>query len=361
MKMYPPLLLALESVFSRRGFCVKSASVLGLMVLFAVSAASAVRPVWVTSGKAFVEGKSWETFVQPTQSKLPASGLFGSTREGGERFHEGLDIAPEERDAQGRAKDRIFAVLDGEVVHVSRDASKSSYGQYVVIKHIGEDLPVYSLYAHMASIDSLVQPHVRVPAGARLGIMGNTAGGYEIPHERAHLHFEMGVRLTDAFQPWYDEQDFDDPNAHGLWNGMNLVSLNALKFFGQARVKGISSMAAYVRDTLPSDFTLRIFTSKTPDFVQRYPGLLTRRVPLAGVSGWTIDFTWYGLPKRWTPLPKSPHGQRQGVEILRYREHPMFHQGGRLTLVRDESGNIRVGKHLQQYLDLLFDTHHRGF
>ena len=47
---------------------------------------------------------------------------------------------------------------------------------------------------------------------------------------------------------------------------------------------------------------LRLATMRTPDFVTRYPSLLTKPLPVGIVSGWDIKFTWTGLPFSWTPL-----------------------------------------------------------
>lgn len=311
-------------------------------------------PVWPTSGTGFARGEPWENFIQPTESELPYSGLFGSTREKGTRFHEGIDIRAERRDAQGRAQDAVYAFLSGRVVHVNRQAEKSSYGLYVVIEHRNERPVVYSLYAHLANIAPGIEPEAAVEAGTRLGTMGESSGGYTIPIERAHLHFEIGLRLSDDFQAWYDRQDFKDANDHGLWNGMNLIGINPLKYFGYVRGHGSVPMAHYLREVLKTAFILRVFTEEVPDFIRRYPQLLTERLPRGGVAGWEIAFTWYGLPKRWTPLPRSGHAQRTGVEVVRYESEPLFSQQGRRMLIKEEDGSVRIGSHLAHYLEILF-------
>ncbi|MBC8040481.1 MAG: hypothetical protein H7Y06_08065 [Opitutaceae bacterium] len=48
--------------------------------------------------------------------------------------------------------------------------------------------------------------------------------------------------------------------------------------------------------------TVRIATRRTPDFVQRYPELVTGEIPLAGVAGWEVKVNATGLPFSWTPL-----------------------------------------------------------
>src|SRR5450432_3876335 len=68
---------------------------------------------WPTPNRAWEEGKSYESWVQPTVSGEPESGLFGCIRSGGNQFHEGLDIRPIGRDAHGEPTDKIMAAMDG--------------------------------------------------------------------------------------------------------------------------------------------------------------------------------------------------------------------------------------------------------
>mgnify|MGYP003334059019 CR=1 FL=1 len=64
--------------------------------------------------------------------------------------------------------------------------------------------------------------------------MGHSSGGYMIPAARAHLHFEVGLAITSDFQGWYDHRRFGSRNEHGMWNGMNLVGVDPVAFFGSA-------------------------------------------------------------------------------------------------------------------------------
>ncbi len=323
--------------------------------MVALLAGAAVNtPFWPTSGVSFAEGKNWETIVQPTEAGDPVSGLFGSTRSSGHRFHEGIDIRAEERDARGHAKDRIFSILPGVVVEKHDRGDKSSYGRFVVIQHTQETLPVYSLYAHLASISETIKEGVMVQSGTLIGIMGNTSAVTRIPHERAHLHLEIGVFMTDQFQKWYDKENFETKNEYGNSNGKNLVGFNPLSYFGYIRQKGATPMDVYVRDVLKTDFSMRYFTRHIPDFVRRYPALVTKPIPKGGVGGWEIEFTWFGLPKRWTPLLRDENIQTKGYEILRYERKPMFEQRGRLTLMEGSDKSVKVGRHLEEYLEMLF-------
>jgi hypothetical protein len=255
--------------------------------------------IWPTPNPAFQNGDSIESFIQPTVSGRPESGLFGCVRNSGSRFHEGIDLFPIERDSRGEALDPVYAVLAGKVVHVSRVAGYSSYGRYVVIQH-DEEVPSYhTLYAHLASVADGIMPGARVEAGTVIGIMGRSAT-YTIPRERSHLHFEIGFRLTDDFQTWYDRQKYGSKNRHGSWNGMNLVSINPLPFYQAIRKGEVENLYEYLH-TLPAVARIRVYSKQMPHFVQDYPSLVTRPLDGKTVVAWDIAFTEYGVPKEWTP------------------------------------------------------------
>ncbi|HLP26814.1 MAG TPA: M23 family metallopeptidase, partial [Acidobacteriota bacterium] len=258
--------------------------------------------VFPTPQTAWTTGRL-EAFVQPTVSGDPESGLFGCVRSGGAQFHEGLDIRPIKRDRRGEPADPVFAAMDGVVKHVSSSPGSSSYGRYIVVEHPEQTPAVYTLYAHLASIQSGVRPGARVQKGQTIGLMGRSAGGYAIPKERGHLHFEIGLRATDAFENWYAARRFGNRNEHGDYNGMNLMGIDPLDFLRQWRVGRVDTFQEYF-DKLRPVVTLRVATTRVPDFIQRYPSLL--RKPIRGlVAGWEVSCSGTGLPFAWTPLSSN--------------------------------------------------------
>jgi len=274
---------------------------------------------WPTPNPAFQEGRPIESFVQPTSSGRVESGLFGCTRNDGAKFHEGLDLFPIKRDRRGEALDPVYAILPGRVAYVSRTAGHSSYGRYVVVVHDGEAPAWHSLYAHMASIHSAIEPGVRVGAGTVLGIMGRSAAGYRIPRSRAHVHLEVGFRLTDGFQDWFDRQKFGSRNRHGAWNGMNLVGIDPLRFYRAMRSGEVSGLQEHLR-RLPVAGRIRVYTGQVPDFVERYPALVTRTYAGRELVAWDIAFTEFGVPKAWTPrfAEEGLPGRPGDVRVLTY-------------------------------------------
>jgi peptidoglycan LD-endopeptidase LytH len=186
------------------------------------------------------------------------------------------------------------------VRHVSLSPGKSSYGRYIVIEHPDQSPAVYTLYAHLARVESDVRPGSRVRRGQTIATMGRSAGGYAIPKDRAHLHFEIGLRLSDNFQSWYDWRKFGSANEHGLYNGMNLLGVDPLDFLRKWRAGRISTLQQYFEQMRPV-VRVRIATSRVPDLIQRYPALL--RKPISGlVGGWEVECNSTGLPFAWTPL-----------------------------------------------------------
>jgi murein DD-endopeptidase MepM/ murein hydrolase activator NlpD len=256
---------------------------------------------WPTPNHAYAEGKPLEAFIQPTVSEVVESGVFGCVRTSGRQFHEALDLLPVGRDDRGEPTDEVYSILDGVVRHINAVAGNSSYGRYVVVEHVNVSPTVYTLYAHLAAIDDGISQGARVQLGQVLGIMGRSAGGYSIPKERAHLHFEIGLRLTDDFQRWYTWKRFGSKNDQGLWNGMNLVGIDPLAFYEAFREKKVDTFSEYFRG-LDMAVKIRVATTKTPDFTRRYPDLVVGAVPEDEVAGWQVSFDRFGVPFAWTPL-----------------------------------------------------------
>lgn len=291
---------------------------LSVAAILATCLPASANLIWPTPNPAFQDGEPIKAFVQPTVSGRVESGLFGCTRNGGNRFHEGLDLYPIKRDRRREAADPIYSVLPGRVVYVSEVAGHSSYGRYVVVEHDGEALAFHTLYAHLASVAGGIAPGARVEAGTVLGVMGRSAT-YAIPKSRAHLHFEMGLRLTDYFQAWFDRQPFGSPNHHDKWNGMNLVSVDPLDFYRSVRAGRVANLFEYVQQ-LPAAARIRVHSRSVPSFVRNYPALVTRPYAGRSVVAWDIAFTQYGLPKAWTPrfAEERLAGQPGNVKLIAY-------------------------------------------
>src|SRR6266481_5877402 len=112
------------------------------------------------------------------------------------RFHEGIDIRPLHRDANGEPLDEVRAIADGTIVLTNPAAGYSNYGKYVVIEHHWDGSNYYSLYGHLSSI--AVQSGEMVKRGQRIAVMGYTGTG--LNRERAHLHLELDLMFSRQFE-----------------------------------------------------------------------------------------------------------------------------------------------------------------
>ena len=351
------------SRFVLRFFCASCAclrlKVLGLLIggLFVTGAcAQRIEISWPTPNQAWAQGRDYTAWVQPTVSGEAESGLFGCVRTAGTQFHEGLDIRPVARDRAGEATDRVTAAMDGVVRHVSAAPGNSSYGRYVVLEHPGMTPAVYTLYAHLARIDPGVRPGMVVPRGGPLGTMGRSAGGYAIPKDRAHLHFEIGfVATAQAFSSWYAWKKFGSPNEHGAYNGMNLLGLDPHDFLREWRRGRVDNVQEYL-DRMRGVVKVHVATSRTPDFITRYPSLLRKPMPLGLVAGWEVECNATGLPFAWTPLTAAElGGQRAGTARIISAEGALVRSGRCKSLAKSaRGGGFTVGPDLTTVLQLVF-------
>lgn len=313
-------------------------------------------PQWPTPNPAFNESRSLEAFVQPTASGVATSGCFGCVRKnkhGGGLFHEGLDMLPIKHDKKGNPLDQITPIWPGKVVYINKVGGNSNYGIYVVLEHTDITPAVYTLYGHLNSVETGLNVGQVVNVKDVIGVMGHTSAD-KIPKARSHLHFEIGLRLSDHFQAWYNKGAFKTGNKHGLWNGMNLVGVDPLDFFETARDGRFKDMSAYLRG-LPTAFTLQIATSQVPNFINRYPCVCSAPLPSPGqLKGWEIEFTWYGLPKRWKPLTAEASGSLRDPAIKSYDSVLLKANRCRKTIIFNAKNQPMVGPELKKIIDILF-------
>ncbi len=255
-----------------------------------------------------------QEYLQPTVSGKMESALFGMVREEGKRFHEGIDIRPAKTNADGEALDLVLAAMDGQVAYLNANVN-GPYGRYVVLHHTAAEIPVYTLYAHLAKIEPTLKTAQPIRRGTVIGLMGRTSVGVSpITKDRSHLHFEVGLMLSTGFNRWYAAQpeNKQSPNLHGLYNGQNLIGMDPLLILGQPKVDILAALRSQ-----PTALTVGLRTNKMPDFVQNYPALM--RGDASRAAGWYVEFSWQGMPIRWTALdaksPQLPAGRWRLLEI----------------------------------------------
>ena len=280
-----------------------------LLCLFLMGPLGATEIVWPTSMDR-TSLRSFEDYAQPTVSGKPESALFGMVRDDQQRFHEGVDIRPSARGPNGEPLDRVFSAMKGTVAYINQGLN-GPYGKYVILYHPEAELPVYTLYAHLASIEKTLKVGDKLPKGTAFATMGHTSTSPNaIPKERSHLHFEIGVMLSANFGNWYNVQPDHrgTPNQHGIWNGQNLAGFDPVPVLARSSVNLLDTVRQ-----LPTALAVTMRTKRPPDFVLRYPGLLAPGSDPTKAAGWYVEFTWHGLPKRWTALPPESQQLPKGV------------------------------------------------
>lgn len=305
--------------------------------------------VWPTESTAFASGAPDAEILQTTAGGKLNSGNFGDVRNGGYKFHEGIDIKPIRRDRKGEPLDDIFAVMDGKIRYINRIGGNSGYGRYIAITHPQLDVEVYTLYAHLSEIDSSISVGSDVKAGQRIGKMGRSAS-YGIAKPQAHLHFEIGLRSSDSFDLWYKSKNYKERNYAGNYNGMNLVGFDPLDFFKCARGGKLSKGIASYISSIPAAFVVRVHTKKVPDFVKLYPALSSTS---NSSSAWDIHFTWFGFVKKFerarNPDPSAKEGD---IEIIKVAPSQLNHKCRRMIVPYRNS--YRPNDTLKEYLRCIF-------
>jgi len=191
-----------------------------------------------------------------------------------------------------------MATADGVVAYINDKPSLSNYGRYIVLLHHIGGMEIYSLYAHLSEVQSGLKVGRAVKAGEKIAVMGRTSNTAErISKERAHVHFELNLFYSDHFNSWYQRHFPKERNDHGLFNGENLVGLDARLILLAEHEKGPPF------DLLPSiqhrTELCRVLVRQT-DFpwLHRYPMLIKPGALAQGerVAGYEIALDYNGLP-----------------------------------------------------------------
>lgn len=250
------------------------------------------------------------------------------------RFHEGIDIRPMRRDANGEPLDPVRAIADGTVAYVNTVPGYSNYGRYVVVEHRWDGASYYSLYGHLGS--AAVKAGEKVNRGDQLGIMGYTGEGLD--KARAHVHLELNLLLSRRFDSWYGAYIKDEPNRHGIYNGINLSGINIAKLYLALQKQPSLTIAEF----LASEETFyKVMLPASPgfDLPLRYPWLMRNTGERAAAS-WEVSFNRAGNPLRMEASAKS-----LAAPMLSYVKK---HAGDYSPLTRGIVGGSGAAAHLTQ-------------
>ena len=214
------------------------------------------------------------------------------------RMHEGVDIKPLQRDASGEPLDAVRAIAPGTVVHASLSAGSSNYGRYVVVEHRFDGCKYYSLYGHLSTIAVRAGQHV--DAREQLGVMGHTGEG--LNQARAHVHLELNLMLSRQFEAWHDASFKNDPNLHGLYNGLNLIGIDIARLFLALQKRPGLTIPEFLADE-ETVYRVLVPPARHFDLPKLYPWMLSDKGAGDPVS-WEISFNRAGVPLKIRPGEK---------------------------------------------------------
>jgi murein DD-endopeptidase MepM/ murein hydrolase activator NlpD len=317
-------------------------SCLGLLV-FSAQALAAQPFQLPTANHAIFEPGGQERYFVPTTGKTWVSGTFGCVRSDGWQMHEGLDIKCLQRDRAGEPIDPVMATADGVVAYINDRPSLSNYGRYIVLLHHINGMEIYSLYAHLSEIQSGARVGRAVRAGQQIAVMGRTSNTRErISKERAHVHFELNLFYSDHFNSWFKRRFAGERNDHGLYNGQNLVGIDARLILLAEHEEGARFNLLNWIQRRPELCRVLVRQADFP-WVRRYPMLIKQDASSRGgpVAGYEIALDFNGLPFELIPrtaaqIKGTAKYQLVSVNEAEYAKNPcrrlVSRQGGRWEL-----------------------------
>jgi murein DD-endopeptidase MepM/ murein hydrolase activator NlpD len=321
----------------------KSCLCLLLLSAWAVAAQPFQLP---TANQALFEPGGQERYFVPTTGKTWVSGTFGCVRSEGWQMHEGLDIKCLQRDHAGEPTDPVLATADGVVAYINNRPSLSNYGRYLVLLHHIGGMEIYSLYAHLSEIQTGLRVGQAVRAGEKIAVMGRTSNTRErISKERAHVHFELNLFYSDHFNAWFKRHFPGERNDHGLFNGENLVGIDARLILLAGHEEGARfDLLSWIQHR-PELCRVLVRQADFP-WLHRYPMLVKQGALSRGeqVAGYEIALDFNGLPFELIPRTAAQSKGPAKYELLsvneaEYTKNPcrrlVTRQGSRWELARN--------------------------
>lgn len=307
-----------------------------------------------TANRALYKPGGEEEYFVPTPGKTWTSGTFGCVRTDGHQLHEGLDIKCTKRDRRGEPADAVYAAAAGKVAYLNPTAGLSNYGKYVILQHEIEGIPVYTIYAHLSQFAAALAVGDAVRQGQEIATMGRTTNTHQpITKDRAHVHFEIDLKMNEHFAAWHTAKLPGERNDHGNWNGKNLAGLDPrLILLDEQRLGTKFSLLEFIRSR-PELCRVIVRATKFP-FLRDYPSLIHRnaKAEKEGVAGYEISLDFNGVPFSLTPRARSEIGAGPRFQLSSVNENEAAINPCR-KLVLKRGGEWQLSNAGTQLLDLL--------
>lgn len=329
---------------------------LNLLIVIAAQSALLAAHVFVlpTPNRAILTPGAEADYFVPTPGRTWTSGTFGCVRSEGFQMHEGLDIKYTKRDIRSEPLDPIYAAADGRVAYINSNTGLSNYGKYLVLEHSIQGIPVFTTYAHLSAFAAGLSVGDRVRKGQTIATMGRSSNTRQaITKDRAHLHFEITVRLNDRYSSWHNAHMKGYRNDHGNWNGRNFIGVDPRAvFLAQEKLGSKFNFLDFLRNRTE---LCRVLVRDTKfSWLRHYTPLIRRNstVDREGVAGYEIAFDYNGLPFLLIPRAKSEIGEGPKVKLLSVNEREQSSKPCRKLLTK-RSGKWELGTTGTQLVDLL--------
>lgn len=256
------------------------------------------------------------------------------------RLHEGIDIKPVKRDAQGEPLDEVHPIAPGKVVYTSERPGMSNYGRYVVVSHTVPEGTIYSLYAHLSKVNCRIGQ--QVGTGNVLGIMGYSGDG--INRERSHVHLEICLMIHSRYEEFCSSE-----NKHGAFNGLNLIGIDASPLLVACKDGESVSLQAHWA-TLKEHYRVRVpYQGKKPDILVRHPFLM-RGAWEPAPKALDFAFSAEGIPVAVYPAQEAV----QEPKIIKCTPLPTLQQNATANRVKNSSKDAALTasglRYVRQYI-----------
>ncbi|MFN7141109.1 MAG: M23 family metallopeptidase, partial [Limisphaerales bacterium] len=305
-----------------------------------------------TANRAIFNYKEQDHYFCGTVGRTWESGTYGCVRSGGWQMHEGIDIKSIQRDKSGEPTDPILATADGVVVYINGKPGLSNYGNYIVLRHLIDGIEIYSLYAHLSQVRTGLKVGQAVKAGDAIALMGRTTNTREpISKERAHLHFELNIFVSERFDAWHKKY-YAGRNDHGLWNGQNLLGLDpTLALLVSHREGKDFNLVRWIQNN-PELCRVQVRDTNFP-WLKRYAPLIEKRPGFnEPIVGYELVLNYNGVPIKAIPRSASEMKSRGKYYLLsvnnaEYKKSPCR------KLVVQKGGKWELAENGLRLLDLL--------
>jgi hypothetical protein len=116
------------------------------------------------------------------------------------------------------------------------------------------------------------------------------------------VHLELNLMLSRQFESWHTTFFPNEPNRHGLYNGLNLAGLDIARLYLALQKRPDLTIPDFLaeEETL---YRVLVPASKNFDLAKFYPWMVSQK-PAGGPASWEVSFNRAGVPLKIQPGSK---------------------------------------------------------